>query len=118
MKPAVPGPRAAAAIALVLSGWASLVAVRTIASAALPPPAGNLALRTDLNSASAAELEWLPEIGPTLAARIVERRESVGGFSRVEDLDRVAGIGPATIAAVAPYVVIKPPRPEPIDDQP
>jgi len=101
-----------------LSAWASLVAARAFVLATGLSPAGNLALRIDLNGASVAELELLPEVGPTLAARIVERRAVVGGFSRVEDLDHVAGIGPATIAAVAPYVVIVPPLTEPIDDQP
>lgn len=51
----------------------------------------------DVNSASAAELELLPGIGPTLAQRIVEDRERNGPFATVEDLDRVSGIGPRTI---------------------
>jgi competence protein ComEA len=52
----------------------------------------------DVNRATAAELELLPRIGPTLAGRIVEERERGGPFASVQDLQRVRGIGPATVA--------------------
>lgn len=47
----------------------------------------------DINTASPAELEKLPGIGPGLAARIVEHRERYGRFRRVEHLIMVRGIG-------------------------
>ena len=47
----------------------------------------------DLNTASAQQLETLPGIGPELAARIVEDRETNGPFASPEDIQRVAGIG-------------------------
>ncbi len=56
--------------------------------------------RTSLNTASSAELEALPGVGPALAARIVAGRP----YRRVEDLDRVKGIGPKKLAALAPLV--------------
>ncbi len=56
--------------------------------------------RVDLNRAGAAELETLPRIGPALAARILADRSERGPFRSVDDLDRVQGIGPATIAAL------------------
>lgn len=62
--------------------------------------------RIDLNSANAAELEALPRIGPALAERIVEHREQFGGFRRIEDLDRVQGIGERTIEQLRPFVRI------------
>ncbi len=58
----------------------------------------------DLNSASVAEIELLPEIGPALAARIVESREKDGPFHSAKDLDRVRGIGKGTIERVTPLV--------------
>ena len=54
----------------------------------------------DLNRATAEELEGVRGIGPALAARIVSRRDQVGGFARVEDLIQVRGIGPAKLEAV------------------
>ncbi len=46
-----------------------------------------------LNSASAAKLEELPGIGPSIANRIVEYRTKIGSFSSVEQITEVAGIG-------------------------
>lgn len=51
----------------------------------------------DPNTATVAELQRLPGIGPAIAARIVADRASHGPYASVEDLDRVAGIGPATV---------------------
>jgi competence protein ComEA len=52
--------------------------------------------KVSLNSASAAELEALPRIGPAMAARIVEWRTANGRFSALNDLLSVAGIGQKT----------------------
>lgn len=46
-----------------------------------------------LNSATAAQLESLPGIGPALAGRIVDYRNRHGGFRRIEDIQEVPGIG-------------------------
>ncbi len=51
----------------------------------------------NINTATAAEFELLPGIGPTLAQRIVDDREANGKFKDVNDLDRVRGIGPRTV---------------------
>ena len=50
-----------------------------------------------VNSATQAELETLPGIGPTTARRIIDRRELLGNFENLEDLDNVTGIGPTTL---------------------
>lgn len=56
----------------------------------------------DVNRATARELEVLPGIGPALAGRIVASREEEGPFRTVEDLQRVRGIGPATVERLRP----------------
>lgn len=52
------------------------------------------ASRINVNTASSKELETLPGIGPVLAQRIVEYRETHGPFRTPEDLLKVKGIGP------------------------
>ena len=47
----------------------------------------------DLNSATEANLDALPGIGPVLAGRIVAWRAAHGRFTRVEELGEVTGIG-------------------------
>lgn len=47
----------------------------------------------NINAASAAELETLTGIGPTLAQRIVEYREAHGPFAAIDDIMGVRGIG-------------------------
>jgi competence ComEA-like helix-hairpin-helix protein len=62
----------------------------------------------DVNRASAAALETLPGIGPVMAARIVVDREDRGAFRSVDDLDRVRGVGPATVARLRERMVALP----------
>jgi competence protein ComEA len=52
----------------------------------------------DLNTATAADLDALPGIGPVLAQRIVDHRTTNGPFTSVDQLDDVSGIGPAVFA--------------------
>jgi competence protein ComEA len=59
-----------------------------------------------LNSASVAELEALPDVGPVLAGRIVAHRDSIGGFTSVEQLLEVDGIGDKTFAALRDLVTL------------
>ncbi len=64
--------------------------------------------RVNLNTATAADLEALPGIGPALARRILEYRAQHGPFSAVEDLLAVRGIGPAKLEQLRPYVTVEP----------
>lgn len=58
-----------------------------------------------LNRATAAELDELPGIGPVIAQRIVDHRESNGPFQTIEDLLDVPGIGEAKLASIRDLVV-------------
>lgn len=58
----------------------------------------------NLNSASAAQLEELPGVGPVTAQKIVAWREANGAFTSAEDLLEIDGIGPKTLADLAPAV--------------
>ena len=58
----------------------------------------------DINTATAADLEALPEIGPVLAQRIVDYRQANGPFASVEHLLEVPGIGEGIFAAVEDLV--------------
>ena len=67
-----------------------------------------LGLPIDLNSASAAALESVPGIGSKRAEAIIADRAAHGAFGDVAALDRVKGIGPSTVAALAPYLDVQP----------
>lgn len=58
----------------------------------------------DLNTATEAELDALPGVGPVLAGRIIAWREEHGRFTAVEELLEVSGIGTATFADLAGLV--------------
>ena len=51
----------------------------------------------DVNTAGVDDLVRLPGVGPVRAAEIVRRRELSGGFSTLEELLEIKGIGPVTL---------------------
>lgn len=57
-----------------------------------------------LNSATADQLETLPGIGPVLAQHIIDFRTQNGGFSSVDQLREVNGIGDRRFADLQPLV--------------
>ncbi len=60
----------------------------------------------NLNTADQATLETLPEVGPVTAAAILAWRDQHGGFTAVEELLEVDGIGDKTLATLAPHVSV------------
>jgi competence protein ComEA len=57
--------------------------------------------RIDLDRANAVEIARLPRVGFALARTIVADRDARGPFGSLESLDRVPGIGPGLLAAIA-----------------
>jgi competence protein ComEA len=57
-----------------------------------------------LSSATVAQLADLPGLGPKKAAAIVDFIRQRGPISSIRDLDKVRGIGPATLALIEPHV--------------
>ena len=78
---------------------------------ARPLPVGqagslDVAVRLDLNHATASDLNLLPRVGPTLARRIVAFRAASGPFVGVDDLLNVKGVGQKTLEGLRPFVVV------------
>ena len=63
-------------------------------------PAGDT--RIDVNSASLAQLETLPGVGPATARKIIAGRP----YARLEDLLRVSGIGPKTLERLRSLITL------------
>lgn len=72
----------------------------------------------NINSAPWPEMTQLPEIGETLARRIVENRGTEGPFHCPEDLIRVHGIGEKKLAQIRPYLSPESWPPQPTKDLP
>jgi len=66
------------------------------------PPAGPV----NLNTADEAALDVLPGVGPATATAIITYREEIGGFTSVEELLDVPGIGEAKLEQLRPLVTV------------
>ena len=56
--------------------------------------------RININTATSQELQTLRGVGPAMAQRIIEYRQTSGGFSTVDDLTNVKGIGEKTLEKI------------------
>lgn len=86
-----------------------------VAEAGTPGPAagggaagtkGAAPARVNLNTATAAELDTLPKVGPVLAQSIIDWRLEHGPFVTVEELDAVDGVGPKMLETLLPLVTV------------
>lgn len=87
------------------------LAARDQPSGHLPEPdsldsEGTLSLLIDINTADQVELESLPGIGPVLAIEILQYRRENGPFTRIEGLQNVSGIGPATFEQLKGLITV------------
>jgi competence protein ComEA len=60
----------------------------------------------NLNTAGQVELETLPGVGPVTAQAIIAWREQTGGFTSIDELLEVDGIGEKTLASLTPHVTV------------
>ncbi len=63
--------------------------------------------KVNINTASVQDLDGLPGIGPTIAARIIDYRTSHGAFANIEDLNEVSGIGDKKFADIKDLVTVR-----------
>jgi len=62
--------------------------------------------KININTATAAELETLPGIGPVLGQRIIDYREANGPFAAIEDIKSVRGIGEVTFEEIRESIFV------------
>ena len=83
----------------------SAAVVFALLLAAAPALAGD-GKTVNVNTATVAEFQLLPRIGPAVAARIVDQREKSGPFKSLDDLLLVRGIGEATYEQLKPFLAL------------
>lgn len=60
----------------------------------------------NLNSATVEELTSIDGLGESRASAIIEYRDYLGGYTSVEQIKEISGIGDATYAKLAPYLTV------------
>jgi len=79
-----------------------------------PPSGSSLPLsssqgggKVNINTATAAELDTLPGVGPSIAQRIIDYRTTNGPFKSIEDIKDVRGIGDATFEEMKDKITVQ-----------
>jgi competence protein ComEA len=94
---------AAVAFCALIAGGA--LQARPVQSATTPAKSAP-AVVVNLNTATAADLEKLPGVGPAMAQRIVEYRQKNGEFKKIEDLMNVKGVGERSFLRLKPLITV------------
>ena len=102
-----PKPRASGPIVTELPAAPVVTVAPTATAPSAAPIAATPPAKVNVNTASQAELESLPGVGPKLAQRIIDDRAKHGNYKTLKDLDRVSGIGAKTLERLAPLVTFE-----------
>ena len=76
-----------------------------------PGPGGGttpVGKKININTATLAELDTLPKIGPSTAQHIIDYRTKNGPFKKIEDQKNVSGNGDATIEGLKDLITVEP----------
>ncbi len=99
-----------------MKGWRKRWITLALVLAFILSPCVLMAQKTDktakvnINTATVEVLQTLPGIGPTIAQRIVEYRQTHGPFKKVEDLLNVKGIGEKKLEKIKPFIEVAQPE--------
>lgn len=78
----------------------------TVASKSLDNSATAVSYPINLNTATVEELVSIDGLGESRASAIIEYRDYLGGYTSVEQIKEISGIGDATYAKLAPYLTV------------
>lgn len=72
-----------------------------------PVNVNNTILKVNPNTASTRQLEQLPRVGPKMAKRIIDYRNTHGNFKTLEEITLVNGIGPKSFKRLLPMLTLE-----------
>ena len=78
----------------------------SVASPNTSAPSSAISAIVNINTGTLAELDTLPGIGPAYAQAIINYRSTNGPFIRIEDIQKVKGIGPKTFEKLKSRITI------------
>lgn len=62
--------------------------------------------KVNINTATSAELQTIPGIGPSKAERIIEYRDTNGRFKSIDEIQNISGIGSKTFESIKEYISV------------
>lgn len=86
----------------------SILPVSGASGVATTQPPAIAATTININTATAAELDSLPGIGPAIASRVIEHRELNGPFRTIDELEAVSGISERMVNEMRHLITVGP----------
>lgn len=86
--------------------WVAQITPTPIPGTSIGDRSNVVEILVNINTASLSQLEELPDIGPKTAQRIIDYREANGLFLKIEDIQKVEGIGPVTFEKIKDLITV------------